>query len=130
VVPSLNEAIGRQIRTFLEKLKPCVAWMRSNWGLCRSAELNQHPSRRTPRLDGNVRLDEVYFRVEEQSLVALPESGGILFGIRVKVLPLGEYAATDDGRRLAQALETMPEEMAVYKGLAQARSRIIELLKG
>ncbi len=130
VVPALNANIGRQIQTFLEKLKPGAFWLRSNWGLSRTPERNQHPSRNLPRLDASVRLDEVYFRVEEQSLMALPKSNGVLFGIRLKTIPLDGYAGTEDGRRLAQALETMPEPMAVYKGVANARSRLIQLLKG
>jgi hypothetical protein len=129
-VPGLNANIGRQIQTFLEKLKPGVTWLRSNWGLSRSPERNQHPTRKLPRLDASVRLEEVYFRVEEQSLMALPKSNGVLFGIRLKMIPLDNYAGTEDGRRLAQALETMPEPMAVYKGLANARSRLIQLLNG
>jgi dimethylamine monooxygenase subunit A len=130
VVPALNPTIGKQIQTFLERLKPGVSWMRSNWGLSRSAERNQHPSRRIPRLDEGVTLEEVFFRVEEQSLVALPQSSGILFGIRLKIIPLRGYAGTDEGRRLAEALETMPERMAQYKGLGAARRRMIELLNG
>ena len=130
VVPALNPTIGKQIHTFLERLKPGVAWMRSNWGLSRSAERNQHPSRKIPRLDERVALDEVFFRVEEQSLVALPQSNGILFGIRLKIFPLGGYAGSEEGKRLAEALETMPEAMAQYKGLGGARRRVIELLRG
>jgi hypothetical protein len=130
VVPALNANIGRQIQTFLEKLKPGTFWLRSNWGLCRTPERNQHPSRKLPRLDASVRLDEVYFRVEEQSLVALPKTNGVLFGIRLKTIPLGGYGGTEDGLLLAQALETMPEPMAVYKGIANARHPLIELLRG
>jgi dimethylamine monooxygenase subunit A len=129
IVPELNPTIGKQIQTFLERLKPGVSWMRSNWGLSRSAERNQHPSRRMPRLDESVTLDEVFFRVEEQSLVALPESNGILFGIRLKIIPLSGYAGSEEGGRLVEALETMPEAMAQYKGLGSARRKIIELLK-
>jgi dimethylamine monooxygenase subunit A len=129
VVPQLNPAIGKQIQTFLERLKPGVSWLRNNWGLSRSAERNQHPSRKIPRLDQDVTLEEVFFRVEEQALVALPQSNGILFGIRLNIIPLARYAGTEDGLLLAEALETMPDAMAQYKGLAAARSRIIKLLK-
>ena len=130
VVPALNSSVGRQIQTFLERLKPGISWLRSNWGLSRSAERNQHPIRKTPRLDKSVTLSEVFFRVEEQSLVALPKSDGILFGIRLRIIPLEGYAGTVEGLKLATALETMPEPMAVYKGLAPARLRIISLLRG
>ena len=130
IVPSLNENIGRQIQTFLEKLKPAISWQRNNWGLSRSFERNQHPSRNVARLDDSVRLEDVFFRVEEQSLVALPESNGILFGIRLKIVSLAGYEGTDEGLQLARALETMPEPMAVYKGIEGARTCLIRLLKG
>jgi hypothetical protein len=77
-----------------------------------------------------VPLDQVCFRVEEQSLVALPQGNGILFGIRLVIFPLQPYAGTPEGAKLAEALETMPELMAHYKGLASARSRLVQLLRG
>ena len=129
VVPALNSTIGRQIQSFLEKIKPDVCWTRSNWGLSRSPEWNQHPSRKAPRLDETVSLEEVHFRVEEQSFVLLPVTSGILFGIRIKVFPLSRCARTEESLKLARALETMPEPMAEYKGLASARRRIIALLR-
>jgi hypothetical protein len=81
-------------------------------------------------LDATVDADEVWLRVEHQALVALPKSGGILFGIRVVNHPLPEVKAdVVAAGRLCHALETMPEEMAHYKGLTSARARIIELLQ-
>jgi hypothetical protein len=130
VVPRLNVELGRQIATFLDRLKPGVTWMRSNWGLSRSPELNQHPSRNTPRLDETITLDQVHFRLEEQSLTALPATNGILFGIRVRNVALSSYRNSSEGERLANALETMPEAIAEYKGLTRARKQIIQALRG
>ena len=130
VVPGLNAGIGGQIERFLGRLRPGVSWERSNWGLSRSAELNQHPSRALPRLDENVSLEQVFFRIEHQSLAALPRSGGVLFGIRIRVQALRELKTDAEMReKLATALETMPEEMALYKNIARARGRILELLR-
>lgn len=130
-VPGLNAQLGRSIDSFLSRLTPGVAWLRHNWGLSRSPELNQHPSRALPRLDDSVSLAEVWLRVEQQALVALPQSRGVLFGIRVTSHALAEVkrdvTATE---RLARALRTMPEPMAAYKGIAPARARIMALLGG
>lgn len=130
VVPGLNDTLGAQIDGFLNKLKPGVAWLRSNWGLSRSAELNQHPARRLRRLDDSVRADEVWLRVEHQALVALPRTSGVLFGIRIVNFGLEEIRAKQSlAARLARGLRTMPEPIAVYKGLATARERLIGLLQ-
>lgn len=129
-VPGLNANIGVGIHKFLTNLKPGTASLRHNWGLSRSPEMNHHPDRALLRLDAAVRADEVWLRVEHQALVALPKSGGILFGIRVVNHPLTEVIADSTAAvRLCRALETMPEEMARYKGFAVARTRIIQLLR-
>ena len=130
VVPGLNVNLGAAIHTFLAKLKPGIAWQRFNWGLSRSPELNQHPDRGLPRLDAAVGLGEVWLRVEDQALVALPKSGGILFGIRIVNHTLTDVCAKPSvASAFCRALETMPEAMAAYKNFANARARIIRLLQ-
>lgn len=130
-VPGLNEKLGAPVRQFMERIKPGISWERINWGLSRSPELNQHPKRNLPRLNESVRVDEVFFRAEYQSLVALPRSGGVLFGIRLGIEPLGKICEDGAMREgLARALRTMPEDMARYKGLATARGAILKMLNG
>ncbi len=129
VVPGLNEQIGGPIAGFLRRIPPGISWLRANWGLSRTPELNLHPDRRMPRLAAGLSLEEVWLRIEYQSLVALPQTGGILFGIRLGVHPLADVKRDPGAARgLRRALESMPEEMAVYKGIAPARSSIIRLL--
>ena len=129
VVPGLNTQLSRPIYGFLAKMAPGVSWLRANWGLSRSAELNQHPARKLPRLDASVRADEVWLRVEWQSLVALPANHGVLFGIRIEVFPLAQVKQDRTAAEgLRRALHTMPGEMAAYKGIASARERLVGLL--
>jgi Haem-dependent oxidative N-demethylase, alpha subunit-like len=129
VVPGLNEQLGQPIAQFLRRMTPDIAWLRANWGLSRSPELNQHPKRALPRLDASVKLDDVWLRVEHQALVALPKTGGVLFGIRVVVHPLAEVKQDAEAARgLRRALETMPEAMAAYKGIAPARGALLEIM--
>ncbi|MBI5774145.1 MAG: DUF3445 domain-containing protein, partial [Verrucomicrobia bacterium] len=129
-VPSLNPTLGPAVRQFLARLRPGVAWLRSNWGMSRSPELNHHPDRHLPRLTPPLAPDEVWIRIENQALVALPASRGILFGIRLEVHSLTELkqdAAATQGLR--RALQTMPEDIAVYKGLSAARAELVRLLE-
>jgi len=130
VVPGLNEQLGQPIAQFLRRMAPDIAWLRANWGLSRSAELNQHPKRALPRLDALAKLEEVWLRVEHQALVALPKTGGVLFGIRVMVHPLAEVKRDAEAARgLRRALLTMPEPMAAYKGIAPARGALLQMLE-
>ena len=128
-VPHLNEQLVSPIHNFLSRLKPGVAWCRANWGLSRSPELNQHPARGLPKLRPPLRADEVWLRVEDQALVALPQSGGVLFGIRIALHRLDELARDPDARAgLRRALVSMPAEMAAYKRIDAVREAVVGLL--
>jgi len=130
-VPGLNAALAPRIAGFLAKLKPGPAFLRANWGLSRSAELNQHPEQNIPRLAPPLRADEVFLRIENQALVALPASGGVLFGIRLEVHPLAEVRRDPVAARgLSRGLRTMPGDMAAYKNIAHVRAEVLALLKG
>jgi hypothetical protein len=128
-VPTFNAQFASPVKQFLARMKPGISWERINWGLSRTPELNQHPNRRLPRLDESVDLNDVWFRVEYQSLVALPRTSGILFGIRLIIEPLSRLALDPPfASGLSRALATMPESVAAYKGLQASRGRLIDLL--
>ncbi|MEN9575049.1 MAG: hypothetical protein RL514_2904 [Verrucomicrobiota bacterium] len=129
-VPHLNEQLASPMHNFLSRLKPGAAWCRANWGLSRSPELNQHPARGLPKLTPPLRVDEVWLRVEDQALVALPASRGVLFGIRMTVIPLSEVKRHPTAARgLARALRTMPDAMLDYKSLLAAKDELLRLLE-
>lgn len=130
-VPGLNASVGRSVTTFLNKLRPDVAWLRANWGLAAVDERNMHPMRGLPRLQPPVSLEEVWLRIEDQALVGLPENDGVLFGIRLRVYSLSEVVKDPVAKRgLLRALKTMPDEVAEYKGLSSVREGLVHLLGG
>ena len=125
-VPRLNAELAERIATALRKLAPGTAWERDNWGLVRTPERNRHPRLNRARLDATVARDEVWLRTEHQVLFKLPQTGGVLFGIRIGVMPFEELLADPVGSAgLRQALETMSKEVADYKGLAAVRGKVI-----
>lgn len=129
-VPGLNPQLGSRIRSFFERLKPGLAWERSNWGLSHSPDLNQHPARSLPKLGPHVAVDEVWLRVEHQLLYRLPQTGGVLFGIRIENVSLVEVQGNSNARAgLHRQLATMPDEVLAYKGLAAAQERLLDLLQ-
>jgi hypothetical protein len=129
-VPGLNAEVGPKIRVFLERLKPGEIWERWNWGLAATPERNCHPVMQRPRLDAAATLATTWFRVEHQALVRLPETGAILFGIRIHSSTLeAEAAASPEfAPALKRLLETMPGAVLDYKGLAACREGLAGLL--
>ncbi len=128
VVPGLNPALGGAIHQFLAKLKPGPAFLRDNWGLAATDELNLHPARRVPPPASPAALDRLWLRVEHQALWMLPASRGIVFGIRIALHRLDTLAGRPAGAGLRRALATMPAELIGYKRLEAVRDEVIALL--
>ncbi|MFT4688943.1 MAG: hypothetical protein ACJASX_000077 [Limisphaerales bacterium] len=129
-VPGLNAQLGPMISRYLQGMKPGIVRLRSNWGMSRVPDLNQHPVRELPQLDATVQAHEIFVRIENQALLALPESGGLLFGIRLEVIPLTEVISFPKAAAgLRQQLLTMPLEVARYKQLEHCRELIAAWLK-
>lgn len=129
VVPGLNAAIGDAMQRFLNTLGPGVTWLRDNWGLAASDELDLHPRRQVPAPGLPVRLDRLWLRVEHQALVGLPVDGGVLFGIRIGLHRLDAVAADPVlTRGLRQALLSMPHGVLRYKRLEVIHDELVQLL--
>lgn len=128
VVPGLNSDLGGSISQFLRKLKPETAYERANWGLAATPELNLHPALRRPRLAPPCEPARVWVRIEDQILAIMPETGGVLFGIRIRVHPLCELLEEPRIKAgLHRALRTMPTPLAAYKGLGAVHADLLAL---
>lgn len=124
---------GRVARIF-DRLAPGRLVERFNWSVygdarLRHAEPRQSPAERFPPGDPTARA---HVRVERQTLRRLPRSGDILFTVRVHVDPVAAFARAARGRELARALHDQlaaldPPQLA-YKGLVEARGRLLDAL--
>ncbi|MFM7750951.1 MAG: heme-dependent oxidative N-demethylase subunit alpha family protein [Opitutaceae bacterium] len=127
-VPGLNAALGPSINQVLGHLSSDTTIERWNWGLAATDELNLHPSRRLPASLPPVDLACLWLRLEHQALIALPRSGGVMFGIRISLHRLDGLAGTGPGRGLARALRSMPAAMAEYKRVEAVRLEVAAAL--
>ncbi len=124
-VPDLNSSIGDPIDRFFRNLKPGKIVERFNWGLYDSDALFQSADWRENRpIDNSITADtigeQIFFRVERQTLQRLEESDDILFTIRIYNTALAEV--TDDtarARKLQHAVRTMGEDMQHYKSFSR-----------
>ncbi|MCX6955046.1 MAG: DUF3445 domain-containing protein [Verrucomicrobia bacterium] len=129
VVPGLNTALASPIQQFLSRLRPGIAFLRDNWGLAASDELNLHPARGLPPPAPPAAPDRLWLRVEHQALVALPRSGGVVFGIRIALHRLDTVRRDPAAAAgLRRALVSMPPEMAAYKRLDRIGNQVVSWL--
>lgn len=129
-VPGLNDRLARQIESLFAKQAPGDVWVRENANFSRDDQLNHHPALRRRKLDAHITPAEFWVRIERQSLVKLPDSGAILFGIRVEAYPLSGFLADPPlARQMADYLASMSPDAAAYKGLTEARPLVIEWLR-
>lgn len=133
-VPGFNTGTRNAalIARMFDNLRPDDIVIRGNWSIYGDDALH-HPasegeSNRAFSPDRPV-IGQAFFRSERQTLLKLPQSGDILFTIRIGIEPLAETRARGDGPALADALAAMTPEERAYKGLATEAERLIAELR-
>jgi hypothetical protein len=124
------EVIARMFH-FQRPETPVLRW---NWSVYDSDRLF-HPETAEPgsrRFGSGARAENVFLRVERQTLRKLPVSGDILFTIRIYVDPLAALERHPERARIAGALAAqlneLSDEQVAYKGLAVERARLAKRL--
>lgn len=116
LVPRLNEQIGSKIYQFLKRLEPGRSFLRENWGLTQTSDLNYHPDLRRPKLEPGSPMSTGYLRVEHQIFTGIP--GGVLMGIRIQSCPITDLKSDPVAwKALNRKLKTMPVDVSQYKSL-------------
>lgn len=121
-VPGYAERLGRPVDRFFEKLAPERPVWRVNWSLVDEPTLflpeGHGRQDRDPSITPENAGERVWLRVERQTLRRLPESGAVVFGIRIYRHPLSSLAAAPQAAgHLARWLGELPEDLARYKSL-------------
>lgn len=122
------------IERMFDHLRPEMPVIRWNWSLYGDDRLfhpeTADPAR--PRFGDAVRAENVFLRVERQTLRKLPQSRAILFTIRIYVDPLAalekQPAAASIAAALIAQLNELNTEQLDYKGLTLERNRLVARL--
>lgn len=72
--------------------------------------------------------EQLWLRVERQTLRRLPRSGDVLFTIRTYVEPLGAALDAPAAHALAARIREMPPATAQYKGIEPIRAPLLAYL--
>lgn len=122
------------IERMFDNIRPSTAVIRWNWSIYGDADLH-HPESANPtrrRFGDGVRAENVFLRVERQTLRKLPESGDICFTIGIHVDPVEALMAHADGARIAGTLAAQVAELdaaqLAYKGLVAERDQLLATL--
>jgi hypothetical protein len=119
-VPHYAERLAAPVDRFMAKVKPGHIASRLNWSVLDSPEMFQPTGKwreqANPAITADNAGEHLYLRVERQTLRRLPQSGAILFGIRVHSYQLARaISRAADAARLAAAVRALPEPTAHYK---------------
>ena len=121
------------ITRMFDSMQPGNVALRWNWSLYGN-DLLHHPDDQPPRrFGGGGRADQVFLRVERQTLRKLPQSGDIVFTIGIHLDPLGALSRHPEGGTIAGALmvqiAALDEAQLAYKGLTAERERLLARLR-
>ena len=122
------------IDRMLDHLRPETPMLRWNWSFYSDDALFHPPgeTNNTPRFGTGERAENVFLRVERQTLRRLPASGDILFTIRVYIHPLAELERQPNAAQIAAGLmaqiNVLNTEQLTYKGFVLDRDRLLKRL--
>ena len=130
-VPGFGERLAAPVDRFFASIQVERPVWRVNWSLVDTPTLFLPPEHRgRPRPIAAARAgEELWLRVERQTLRRLPRTGDVVFGIHTCVEPLA--AAIDSAQAagaLAARIREMPEPMARYKSIWPIRAPLLAWL--
>lgn len=120
-VPDYADSLARRVNRVFDALRPERPLVRVNWSVHPTPELFLPQSE--SHKSGDVAPDpdaRFYLRTERQTLVRLPRTGAVAFGIKTSLTPV-ERLEPPVAAGLARALRGLGEGMVAYKG---GRARI------
>ncbi len=118
-VPGYEEVLSRRVNRFLQGLPSGKVMLRYNWSIQRGNELcwrGEGLSATTPidPSDG-----DLFWRVERQTFIRLPQSGAIVFGIRIFLHSFDSLRHREGfTESMERLLSQLPEAEKRYKDLA------------
>ena len=125
-VSLLNDQLGDAVDGFFRRLRPDRSFWRLGWGILDTADGY------TP-LDGTAAVrpahpgvDDLYVRVERETLRRFPVTNAVLFTIRTYIAPLRRvFADRADRDAIESIITAMPAEVRGYKDLTPTLVRTI-----
>ena len=132
-VPFYPDRLARPVDRFLGAIRDGHIAQRVNWSVVDNGALFQPTGKWREAHNAAITADNageaLFLRSERQTLRRLPDSGTVLFGIRVHSYPLRTIVSTPEiAARLASAVRALPREMLHYKSMLTIEGALLAWL--
>lgn len=134
-VAQLNEQLEGPIDSFFTRLTSAKPFWRLGWGVVDTDDPytpldgTAAPTMDLPEPGDSSVPDRLFLRVERETVRRFPSTSCVLFTIRTYIRPLRHLAGrSDDARRLAEALENLPDDVREYKRTAELTDAAVQWL--
>lgn len=129
-VPIYADRLEKPVDRFMRHLREGHIASRLNWSVLDDPTLFQPTGKWREDANTAVTPENVgtalYLRVERQTLRRLPDSGAVLFGIRVHCYRMDRAVVTPAlAERLAAAVRALPDPIVHYKSLRPIRTALL-----
>lgn len=130
-VGRLNDQLAAPIDAFFDRLTPQRSFWRLGWGILDTPDWYTPVDGTAAQRPADPAPDDLFLRVERETLRRLPATGCVLFTIRTYVAPIpGMSVGGPVALRLADSLDALPEDVRTYKGLHRTADALIARLRG
>ncbi|WP_088889427.1 heme-dependent oxidative N-demethylase family protein [Leptolyngbya ohadii] len=134
-VPGYAKKLSRPVNSVFDRLRSDYPSVRFNWGIADTPSLFLPATHSETPADPTISIENagcrLWLRIERQTLRRLPDTGGIVFGIRTTIESLQQIKADAvRANHLLEAIEQLPPTAQSYKSLLPLQSVLLSYLRG
>ena len=121
-------ADGDKLRNASDRIMKALTgdncYHRYTWGVSPLEKLSNHPRYKKPDFNS---VDDLWFRVEHERTIAIEKNKSCALLISVDVFPLTDVLRTD-GKLLKKSIDSMSDNVLVYKNLKKVKRLVNEYI--
>lgn len=130
-VDRLNEQLEEPIDAFFDRLTPQRSFWRLGWGILDTPDWYTPVDGTAAPRPAEPAPDELFLRVERETLRRMPMTHCVVFTIRTYVTAIPDVAADPEvARRLADSIDALPDDVRGYKDVRATAESLIDRLRG
>ena len=126
-VPDYDATLARRVNRVFETLRPGRGLWRVNW-LVHPSDEPHLPGGKADDIAAGHACERLHLRTERQTLIRLPETGAVAFGIKTSICPL-EALTPEQAAALARELAALDAAAIAYRSGGDIHARALDVLE-